>query len=200
MLGVVSGLVAHRDKVRSAFSSKPDVLGLGVSDEALDGLRHYPTMSDEQREEIGLSGLDEIYLYHLARYGPVRFPCPAYLMAVRIADRRGLRVIPLDMDEDAFEDAYSRHVSTWEFISSGSDRRHRRLRRKRFPEAGASSFCLTWDRVTRGSRGFARLERDRESAMAASLVSELRKGTRVLSVMEVARARGVLDRVAGGGV
>lgn len=185
-IAVVRGLPSEGPAVvRAIGSASPDVVALSISPEELEALRHYdggPVEPDNFEEEIYMAGLS-------AWETPIK-PPPCFTEALRAAEARGLRAEPLDMDEDAYTDAYTTHVGAMELILQG--RARSRLARKKFRASTPQHFVLEWDAEVNRSAGFARLQREREAHMAARLREIALTWRRVLAVIEVERIKGVL--------
>ena len=118
-------------------------------------------------------------------------PCPALVEAVRQAKTMGIPVEPLDMCEELFEEAFTTHVSTVDIVRMDRPARYRRLARKRLGCRTPKELAIEWDRLTRGSGGYRRLERARERYMAKRISALTKRYTRLLVLMDVARAAGV---------
>ena len=187
----VRGLPSDGRAIAQAIDTlKPDVVALSVSPEELDTLRTYRGGNLEpDRTE------DEVYVAGLSVWEEPILPPPCFTQAVEKATARQVRLEALDLDEEAYADAYTAHVSTMELILQG--RLENRLLKKRFQVATPQEFALAWDAEVNRTDGFARLQREREKFIASRL-RELADGlTRVLAVVEVERVKGVLAALRG---
>lgn len=191
VLPVVRGLPRDGRAVLAAMDRvRPGVVGLSISPEELDALRAYdgkPLAPDNVEEEVYVAGLG-------AWEEPVK-PAPCFTDAVAAAPKRGVRLEALDLDEDAYTDAYTRCVSTLELLQQG--RLENRLGKKRFHARTPEEFVLEWDAEVNRTPGFAALQRERERFMADRLRALAGEAPRVLAVVEVERAKGVLAAVRG---
>jgi pheromone shutdown protein TraB len=190
LLGTVRGLVSEGMRAREVIEAvKPNVVGLSISPEALDGL------SSHQKNGGGAVGPDnaeeEIYISELGKYGEVMKPPPCFAEALRLCKTKGITVIGLDMNEEHFTDAYCSHISGLEMVMQG--RRLKKLGRRDFVSASAEDFVMELDRAINASKGFQALEKDRESVIAKNIVKLRRNDVRVLAVVELERLRGVRD-------
>lgn len=191
LYAAVRGLPSDADAVKQAIDGwKPHVVGLSVSPEELDALRTYrggnlePDTTEDEAYVAGLSAWEE----------PV-MPPPCFTAAARAAAARKLPLEALDLSEEDYAEAYTRCVSTMELLLQG--RLESRLLKKRFHVATPQEFALAWDAEVNRSAGFARLQREREGHIASRL-RELASGEgRVLAVVEVERAKGVLTALRG---
>lgn len=186
ILPAVRGLPSEAQKVTVAFeSARPTTVALSVSPEDAESIRRLrgtPMESDRIEDEVYIAGLS-------AWEDPV-MPPPCFAQALRLADRSGVPVEALDFDEEAYADAYTESVSAFELILQG--RLEGRLSRKKFRVSTPEEFVLAWDAEVNRPAGFAGLQRKREKHMAVRLREIAGHSPRVLAVIEVERADGVL--------
>lgn len=186
VLPVVRGLPSGGPAVLAALeSAAPRVIALSIAPEEVRALREYrggPVPPEGFEEEAYVAGLAEWEQ-------PVK-PAPCFAEAIRAADVRGIPVEGIDMNEEAYTDAYTRCVSALELILQGRTeaRLHRRKLRAKTPE----EFVLAWDAEVNRPAGFARLQREREAHMASRVKALAAVASPVLAVLEVERAAGVL--------
>lgn len=192
VLPVVKGLVSEADAVSKAFEElRPDVIAVSISREELEGLR--------RREDYGLyepSDLEIIYQAFLEQFGEVRLPPPAWVRALEIAEREGTTIVPLDMNDEAYTEAYCDKVSTTDMIRESFFAR--RATGKRFDLSSPAAFCLSWDQRVNRASGFRELEEAREEHMAVALRNLCRRYRRILALVECERSDGVLARLEKG--
>lgn len=191
LLGTVTGLASEAARVRAAFDEVgPDAVGIGLPPSEVAGLRHClsggsaPVDEEEEEEDV-----EEAYSVALSSFGDVGVPPPDLMEAVRLAEERELEIFPVDLDDEAYAQAFTEEVSGLQLIRYGL-----RLRRlgKRPPRAGnAVDFALKWDGEIRRIRGFHRLEQRRERRMADAVREIPARFSRVLAIVEVVRMVGV---------
>lgn len=185
VLPVVKGLVSEAETVSQAFSEvRPEVIAVSISREELDGLR--------KREDYELyepSDLEIIYQAFLERFGEVRIPPPAFVRAMEIAEREGTAIVPLDMNDQVYTEAYCDKVSTTDMLRESFFAR--RATGKRYDLSSPQAFAVSWDRRVNFS-GFRELESAREQHMAGALRNLGRKYRSILAVVECERSDGVL--------
>ncbi len=191
VLSVVRGLPSEGDAVARAVDSlRPDRVALSVSPEELETLRTYrggnieAGTTEEEAYVAGLSAWEE----------PV-MPPPCFIRAVAVAVAKRIPLDALDMDEETYTEAYTTWVSTMELLLQG--RMENRLLRKRFHVSTPEQFAVAWDAEVNRTVGFARLQKEREKFMAARLRDVTPQAGRVLAVIEVERAKGVLAALRG---
>ena len=188
----VKGLERERRAVhRAVLESRPEAVAIPVSPEGLRGLR---AVWKGREPEIFLSHYEEIYAVKLARYGRVSVPPPSFTEAYAAAASEGIPVKAIDLDEEAFSDAFVQSISSANLIYHSL--RWRWLRRKRFDQPTARDFALAWDRAITSLRGFRNLELRREEHMAGALGLLCRRHRKVLAVLEIERMEGVLARLS----
>jgi len=185
ILPVVRGLPSETSVVARAIEdAKPAIVAMSIGPEELETLRAYdgPNLEPENFEE-------EVYVAGLSAWEPPIKPPPCFKEAIRIGDKRGLRLEALDMDENTYTENYVDCVSALEVVFQG--RLERKLRKKRFQAKTPAEFVLAWDATVNGSPGFARLQTRRETHIASRL-REISGHGDVLALIELERVRGVL--------
>ena len=164
--------------------------------EALDEPFHPDIVAADaaaRSDQIFISDTDMTYSRKLAAFGDVELPPPAFMEAVRAADRAGVPVEPIDLDDDQYTRVFCDHVSYWQLVRhSRRVKRMRRGLRARSPE----EMAMEWDRRVRVLKGFDIVERERERRMAAGLVGMLERHKKVLAVIELPRVGGTLEELA----
>lgn len=185
LLPVVRGLTREKRTVVEAIdASRPGAIGLSIAPEELEALRRYdgtPYAPDNVEEEVYVAGLS-------VWEEPIK-PPPCFTEALRVASARKIRLEALDLDEDAYADAYTGSVSALELIGQG--RLEYRLGRKKFHARTPEEFVLEWDGEVNRSAGFRRLQRLREQHMAEMLRALAAEASPVLAVVELEREKGV---------
>lgn len=199
LVGGVLGLVSEGDRVADMVrEARPDVVAVGVSPGELDALLRIAAGEVEEDMEVPVSFADEAYAHHLSRYGRVELPPPVYLAAVRAAVELEVPVEALDMEEDAYTDAFTDHVGAIDLMRKG---RRERILAKRGVEADTpAAFADAWERQLLRIGGLADLEAAREAHMADRLraLCEGADGTgpgRVLAVVASVREAGIVERL-----
>ena len=114
--------------------------------------------------------------------------------AYRLSSEREIGVTTLDMDEEAYAEAYTTHVSGYHFwrrIWNLS-----RLSKRTFVADTPEEFVVIWDAYISKLKGYANLERHRERYMADRGLALLKTHHRVLLVVEYERMEGVTREIA----
>ncbi|HET6404481.1 MAG TPA: hypothetical protein VFH78_07530 [Candidatus Thermoplasmatota archaeon] len=196
LLGTIQGLVSERQRAIDALQrEKPDVLALGLSPESVASLLSYePKEEDDLIED--LPDHDYVYSLKLREFGDVQLPAPDLLAALRWAQERKVPIHGVDLPEEAYEDLFTKEVSTFGFLRYG--RIQRRLAKKPPRASDPLAFTLAWDKQIRKVKGIARVEAARERHIAASVARLAREGpSRLLLLVEAAREPGITEALHG---
>jgi hypothetical protein len=189
VLGVIKGLKAEVGRVQSAFDlTKPDVVAISLSKEELEGLRNLP---DDYVPD--LSRYDQIYAEGLSRFGEVAAPPPCYVATVELADHRGIRLIPVDLDEQSYSELYCAAVPGTTLFRHST--RTWILKRRRFSDESPEEFVLRWDKAVNNLEGFRTIEKKRAETMAKGILAAYEGSSDVLAVIELERAGEVRDLI-----
>jgi hypothetical protein len=189
VLGVIKGLNAEVDRVQSAFDqTSPDVVAVSLSKEELEGLRNLP---DDYIPE--LSRYEQIYAEGLSRFGSVAAPPPCYVATLELADHRGIRLVPVDLDEQSYTALYCAAVPGTTLFRHST--RTWLLKMKRFSDKGPEEFVLNWDKAVNNLEGFRTIEKKRAVAMAKGIMALCGDSKKVLAIIELERAGEVRDLI-----
>ncbi len=189
ILPVVNGLTDEAEKVRSAYGGY-EAYAASLSIEALEALR--------KREEIGVddievSEIDISYAKKMAFFGDIQTPSPAFCEIVDLcsADEKG--VIPLDMNDEAFDDLYIECVKATEFTSV--HRLAKKIYKADLDTSSPEAMAKDIDGMVSKVRGFRRLNEKREEYISKEIldVSNYRKS--LLCVVECERVDGIIARL-----
>lgn len=193
VLGVVKGLVSESASIEEAFDSfRPEKVAVSLSREELDGLANMP---DDFEPE--LTRYDEIYAAGLSRFGDVAAPPPCYVAALELAARKGVPLIPVDLDEDSFSDLYCSAVPGTTLFRHST--RTWLLRHRRFNARTPEEFVRAWDRAVNNLEGFRTIEDKRAESMAKGIALACENASRVLAVIELERMDDVLKMLRATG-
>ena len=189
VLGVIKGLKAEVGRVQSAFDlTRPDVVAVSLSKEELEGLRNLP---DDYTPE--LSRYEQIYAEGLSRFGEVAAPPPCYVATLELADHRGIRLIPVDLDEQSYSELYCVAVPGTTLFRHST--RTWILKRRRFSDESPEEFVLNWDKTVNNLEGFRTIEKKRAETMAKGILAACEGSSDVLAVIELERAGEVRDLI-----
>ena len=189
VLGVIKGLKAEVGRVQSAFDlARPDVVAVSLSKEELEGLKNLP---DDYIPE--LSRYEQIYAEGLSRFGEVAAPPPCYVATLELADHRGIRLIPVDLDEQSYSELYCVAVPGTTLFRHST--RTWILKRRRFSDESPEEFVLNWDKTVNNLEGFRTIEKKRAETMAKGILAACEGSSDILAVIELERAGEVRDLI-----
>ncbi|MBI0584829.1 MAG: hypothetical protein ISF22_11480 [Methanomassiliicoccus sp.] len=192
VLAVVKGLTSEADAVERAYGEvRPDAIAVSISREELTGLRN---REDYDRYEP--SDLEIIYQAFLERFGEVRLPPPAFVRALEISERDGAAILPLDMNDEVYTEAYCQSVSTSDMIRESLFAR--RATGRHYDLTDPIAFARSWDAKVNRASGFRELEEAREKHMAEALRNLGRRYHNILAVVECERSDGVVAILENG--
>lgn len=189
LLGTVKGLNSDSNLVESIFRDfGPRIIALHISPEELQGLRDHIRDGGDTRD---MSQYDVVYSRKLSRYGSIGFPSPSLTKALELAQDLNAEVLSLDLDDEAFSDAYTEKISGLTMIRSSM--RLKSINRNRFPQKTPEEFIIEWDRKVNGQKAFRELEEQREAHMAKRIIEIARKGKRTICLLELERMDGIAN-------
>lgn len=192
ILPVVSGLVDEADKVREAYG-RYDAYAVSLGIESVEAVRRRKEIPDENYE---VSELDIVYSKRMSYWGEIQIPNPAFCELVDLCAADGKSVIPLDMCDRDFDDAYIKHVSAFQFTNQ-----HRLAKKGMTTDLDMSSpeaTAISWDRYVSKNKGLHKLDLAREDHIAHEILSTAAFRSSLLVVIEVERAAGVVEAVNRG--
>jgi hypothetical protein len=191
LVGVIKGLTEELKTVRSAYYRyRPHVIGLHISQEALDELQD---LVAGKIAEVEISNYDEIYARRLAEYGEVQVPPPALVEAVLLGNKNNIPVLPLDMGELEYADTFCEAVSTFQLMMHSF--KVQKLKRRKFKAATPEEFVFEWDRFITKLKGFKHVEEQRETHIAMRIIELTENYRRVLAILELERFDGVWNKI-----
>lgn len=187
LLWTIKGLKSEEEKVVSAFKFiAPSVVGAYIAESEVEGL---DAVVSGDVKEMGLSTLEKAYARQLSSYGEVQVPPPCLVMAYRLSKKAGIPFAGIDMSDNMFADAYTRHITPFQLMRQSI--RTKRLKKKKYRSENPRAFAHAWDRNVNRLKGFRELEEARNVEMAQNIVMLARDYARVLAVVECERFSGV---------
>ncbi len=224
VVGTVRGLVSEGPRLRKIINEvDPDLVALQISPEELKGLHALiegwkpgfdmewgdeEADEDDEEEEYyedeeeydleehlddSMSNYERIYSDKLSRFGRVKLPPPDLMVALRLARKKGIPARAVDMNEVDYADMYVDAVRASDLIRHSV--RQKRLRRKRFQAETPEDFVIEWDRTVNKVKGYANLEKRREHYVAHKLKQLSGGYKRIMVVVELQRAEGILKHL-----
>lgn len=193
ILPVIRGLASEELLVeRNAKDFMPDFVALSISPEELKALREH----DGKTLEPMCGTIEEnVYETGLGKFGQVERPPRCFTASIKIADEFKAKVVGVDLTEEEFTRSYVSLVSGWDFVRRALGRN--RLSSARFDQSSAEAFVLDWDRKLRKVRGYDLLEQRREAQIAKAISELAGRSKKLLAIVELERACGVIKRLDG---
>ena len=188
LVGAVRGLESEGPALRTLLEDfDPQEIALSLSEEELSSLRRYfPPGGPEPLVPLSPSELG--YARGLCRFGEVRIPSPAFLLALNWAEQRHRPVRALDPGDDRYADLYVKHIGYLDLLRR--NRSERSLARSPPLGPDAESYAEEWDSRLGRSAGSHRLERARAEFSTERLHAvrqALGPGGRLAVVVDVER-------------
>lgn len=188
MLPIVKGLVSESEKVEDAMRNDYDVIGIALGPEDIEAFRKRSEIMEENGPE--LSDLELVYSHHLMNFGKIDFPTPAFSTLVDICVERSIDIVPLDMDDERYSEVYCETISTMELLKE--TKMAKKALKMKFPMTSAEAFADGWDTYVNKVKGFSTLSVIREDFIADSIRKASSGKGKMLAVIEVERADGVI--------
>jgi hypothetical protein len=188
ILPIVKGLVSEAEKVKQAYGNyEAYAVALGI--EEVIAIKH----RDEMEEVQELSEIDMVYVHHLAAFGEIESPTPAFCELIDLCTKNSIDVIPLDMNNGEFTEMYITTVKTMEFV------KEHKLAKKgmklHFDMTSPESFSISWDSYLNKVKGYLKVSQKREEYMASQIMDIARYRRSFLAVIEVERIKSILKHI-----
>ena len=192
ILPIIRGLVSETGKVLSALKEK-EYDGVAVALGA-DQVEQIIKREEAEEDYPDVSDLDAVYADFLMNFGPVNLPIPAYVALLDACNDSGMKIVPLDMDEDVYAEMYCQKVSTMQLFKE--DKVARKALKHSFDLSSPDNFVIEWDNyVNRKLKGLCLLSMEREAFMADTLVNSIEGHKNIIAVIELERLAGILDLI-----
>ena len=173
LLAPVRGLTSEVAPTVAALTGyRPDLVGLGLSAEEMQGLVDYFVLS-EAEPIVPLSPAETSEVRGLSRFGEVRVPNPVFIEIIRWGREGMIPVEPLDPTDEESAHLFAEHIGYVELVR----RTVRERRISRHPPAPSSpdEYALAWDHGVAKGRGSRELANARDRHLARE-VERLRRG------------------------
>ena len=188
IIPIVKGLISERDKVIDAMSKNDyETCGVSWGIEEIEAVRR----RDEITGDNETNDLDVVYLYKLKRFGDVDMPDPAFTYAVDEFSKKGVAVIPLDMSDDEFSEAYCREVSTWDFLKE--NKIVSKAMKKEFTDASPEDFIMEWDSLINEVKGYRKMNALKEEFIADQIADLTKYRKNALILVDYERSERVVS-------
>lgn len=188
IIPIVKGLVSEKQKVVDALSSKDyETAGVCWGIEEIEAVRRRAEITDDNET----NDLDIVYLYKLKTFGDVDMPDPSFTYIVDEFSKRNIAVIPLDMSDDEFAEAYCNEVSTLDFLRE--NKIIKKAMKKEFSTSSPEKFIMEWDALINEVRGYRKMNLVKERFVASQIrdIAKYRKNALVL--VDYERFEGIMS-------
>ena len=187
IIPIIKGLVSETEKVKDALSKKDyETAGVSWGIEEIEAVRR----RDEITGENETNDLDVVYLYKLKAFGLVDMPDPAFTYVVDEFSKKNVSIIPLDMSDEEFAEAYCREVSTFDFLKEGKI--VSKARKRDFDTTSPEAFIMEWDALINEVKGYRKMNRVKEEFIADQIKDVAKYRKNALILVDYERFEGIM--------
>ena len=184
---IIKGLISEEQKVIDALSAKDyEAAGVTWGIEEIEAVKR----RDEIEGDNETNDLDVVYLYKLKTFGDVDMPDPAFTYLIDEFSRTGKSVIPLDMSDDEFAEAYCNEVSTFDFLKEGKI--VKKAMKREFDTSSPESFIKEWDLLINEVKGYRKMNVLKEEFIAKQIRDVARYRKNALILVDYERFDGIM--------
>ena len=192
IIPIIKGLVSEKEKVIEALSKKDyETAGVSWGIEEIEAVRR----RDEITGDNETNDIDIIYLYKLKEFGDVDMPDPAFTYVVDEFSKKGISVIPLDMADQEFAEAYCNEVSTLDFLRE--NKIVKKMMKKEFTTSSPEEFMMEWDSLINEVKGYRKMNGLRERFIADQIIDLARYRKNALVLVDYERSKGIMSILKG---
>ena len=177
IIPIIKGLVSEKEKVIDALSKNEyETAGVSWGIEEIEAVRRRNEITGDNET----NDIDVVYLYKLKSIGDVDMPDPAFTYVVDEFSKKGISVIPLDMSDDEFAEAYCEKVSTWDFLKE--NKIVSKAMKREFTKSSPEEFIMEWDSLINEIKGYRKMNALKEEFIAEQIldVTKYRKNALIL--------------------
>lgn len=177
IIPIIKGLVSEKEKVVEALSKNEyETAGVSWGIEEIEAVRKRAEITGDNET----NDIDVVYLYKLKSFGDVDMPDPAFTYVVDEFSKKGVSVIPLDMSDDEFAEAYCREVSTWDFLKE--NKIVAKAMKREFTTSSPEDFIMEWDSLINEIKGYRKMNALKEEFIAQQIldITKYRKNALIL--------------------
>ena len=177
IIPIIKGLVSEKEKVVEALSKNDyETAGVSWGIEEIEAVKRRAEITGDNET----NDIDVVYLYKLKSFGDVDMPDPAFTYVVDEFSKKGVSVIPLDMSDDEFAEAYCKEVSTWDFLKE--NKIVAKAMKKEFTTSSPENFIMEWDSLINEIKGYRKMNALKEEFIAQQIldITKYRKNALIL--------------------
>ena len=188
IIPIIKGLVSEKQKVVDALSSKDyETAGVCWGIEEIEAVRRRAEITGDNET----NDLDIVYLYKLKTFGDVDMPDPSFTYIVDEFSKKNVAVIPLDMSDDEFAEAYCNEVSTLDFLKE--NKIIRKAMKKEFSTSSPEEFITEWDALINEVKGYRKMNLVKERFVASQIRDIAKYRRNALVLVDYERFEGIMS-------
>lgn len=188
IIPIIKGLVSEKQKVVDALSSKNyETAGVCWGIEEIEAVRRRAEITGDNET----NDLDIVYLYKLKTFGDVDMPDPSFTYIVDEFSKKDVAVIPLDMSDDEFAEAYCNEVSTLDFLKE--NKIIRKAMKKEFSTSSPEEFITEWDALINEVKGYRKMNLVKERFVASQIRDIAKYRRNALVLVDYERFEGIMS-------
>ena len=192
IIPIIKGLVSEKEKVVEALSKNDyETAGVSWGIEEIEAVKKRAEITGDNET----NDIDVVYLYKLKSFGEVDMPDPAFTYVVDEFSKKGISVIPLDMSDDEFAEAYCREVSTLDFLKEG--RIVSKAMKREFDKSSPEKFIMEWDALINEVKGYRKMNRVKEEFIAGQIADIAKFRKNALILVDYERFDGIMRILEG---
>lgn len=181
IIPVIKGLVSESPKADVLLDRNYDAAAVSLGPEDISAISARSTL-----EEAEISDADAVYGHFLSSFGKIGSPSPVYCALVDLCAEKGIPLIPADMDDAEYTEAYCRNISLLETLKERS--LIRSAAKGGLDMSSPEAFVKDFESRFRKIRGFNILAYERADRMAGKLSEALDRRKRIAAFIEIETA------------
>ncbi len=188
IIPIIKGLVSEKQKVVDALSSKNyETAGVCWGIEEIEAVRRRAEITGDNET----NDLDIVYLYKLKTFGDVDMPDPSFTYIIDEFSKKDVAVIPLDMSDDEFAEAYCNEVSTLDFLKE--NKIIKKAMKKEFSTSSPEEFITEWDALINEVKGYRKMNLVKERFVASQIKDIAKYRRNALVLVDYERFEGIMS-------
>ena len=188
IIPIIKGLISEEGKVAEALSAKDyEAAGVTWGIEEIEAVKRRGEIEGDNET----NDLDVVYLYKLKTFGNVNMPDPAFTYLIDEFSKKGRSVIPLNMSDDEYAEAYCREVSTLDFLRE--NKIVKKAMKKEFDMSSPEAFIREWDSLISEIKGYRKMNEITEEFIAGQIKDVAKYRKNALLLVDYERFDGVMS-------
>ena len=178
---IIKGLISESGKIDILLNGDYDAAAASLGPEDVTAIR---TRSELEAPEVSESAA--VYGHFLSSFGEICSPPPVYCALVDLCIGKGIPLIPADMNDADYTEAYCRNISLLETMRERS--LVRSAAKGGFDMSSPEAFVKDFEGRYRKIKGFRTLAHERAEYMANALFESLSRRKRIIAFIETEAA------------